>query len=188
MSTTFTELTEYEFFRNSEAGVSELIGWDLDRIRLVRYKFTSPVGGANHIAISKDRIKVRNGKPIGLKFFISTSPDLYLTLPTDYASVGWELPSEKSGDSYTFTGAVDVVLLPNTDYYLYIFPGEFADSSNYWWDYWKTITVELSGAAGLVRIKVGGTELLTTPIVKNGDSFVQLAATIKNGDSLTYCV
>lgn len=186
MSATITKLSEYEFFKGSHGGVSSRVGWDSGVIRFIRYKFTAPAEGANSFSIKKTSIGLADGTAMGLRFFVSTDPDLANLLSDEYASTGWELTGSQSGGYYSFTGAADVLLLPNTDYYLYIFPGVKVYGM-YSWNYASTITVDLVGAAGIIRVCDGDQDLITIPIVKDGDKFVQLAATIKIDGDLIFC-
>ena len=188
MSTTFNELLECEFFRESEDNVSSIVGWDARRIRFVRYKFTAPKNGANRISILKDRIGLREGTDVGMRFFVSESPDLWSILPENYANTGWGMSDKQEGGYYTFMGSANVVLLPDKNYYLYIFPGQYTNNGMYSWNYNTTITVTLDGGAGVVRIRDGDQEFIAIPMVKEGGTLVQLSATIKNGSDLVYCI
>lgn len=189
MSTVYTELTEYTFFRGSISGVSSRVGWDTGVIRALRYKFRSPASGASTFTLEKGAVGLADGSAFDLRFFVTTDPNLCDTLGDHYAATGWVLTKTASGGYYTFTGSTEeLILLPDTDYYLYIFPGSYSNGSMYSWNYVTSITVTLDGAAGVVRIREGNQELIALPIVKEGDQFIELAATIKTGAGFVFGV
>lgn len=90
---------------------------------------------------------------------------------------------------YDISGSVEKkILLPNTDYILWLFPNYTELRTLAVVESVTTATYELSGAAGVVRIKEGDQELVAVPIVKEGNQFIELAATIKQGSELVFCV
>lgn len=90
---------------------------------------------------------------------------------------------------YDISGSVEKkVLLPNTDYILWLFPNYTELRTQTVMESVTAATYELSGAAGVVRIKENGRELVAVPVVREDGQFVELAATLKKGSELVFCV
>ena len=186
--TEYTKLEEYEFFRDDKGGVSSLVGYSSTAIRSVRYKFTTPAEGANKLTFSKGSNGVSAGTAYDLQFLITTDPNLAGSLNPSFAGTGAVTMTGKEGSYYTAAGSIEgMILLPNTDYYLYIYPA-VAKHCMFSWNYASTITLTLEGAAGVVRIKADGQELIAIPMVKENGNLVNLASIIKKGTDLVYCV
>lgn len=186
--TEYTKLEEYEFFQNDKGGVSSLVGYSSTAIRSVRYKFTTPAEGASKLTFSKGSNGLSAGTAYDLQFLISTDPDMAGSLNPSFAGTGAVTMTGKEGSYYTAAGSMEgMILLPNTDYYLYIYPAT-AKHCMFSWNYASTVTLTLDGAAGVVRIKEGDRELIALPVVKQDGAFINLAATVKVGGEQRYCV
>lgn len=164
MATTYTQLPEYEFL----GGSSSRVGYGNSTERIVRYKFTTPPEGANKFSFTKGSIGLAEGKESALRFFISTDPDLYDTLTTEFDGHGLTSITGNNASYYTVSGNIDgLILLPDTDYYLYVFP-DTTTMCMYSWNYAATITVTLDGGAGLVRLDTGSGFVNAIPHIDNG--------------------
>lgn len=180
----------WAFFTNGALNNNRrLVGHDINGNAVIRYHFRTPPEGASVLSWKQTMATViygNGGKP--LRFYVGDDPNSHINAGPEAAYYGEDTPT---GSGYlTVGGSISgLVLLPDKDYYLFIFPG-FSDGCLYGWDYQYedyAITVTLDGAAGVVRIKDGDQELIAIPMVKEGDNLVQLAATVKTGGDLKYC-
>lgn len=152
-----TAIESYEFYIKGSPGASQMVGMEgTSKPRVVRYSFTTPVEGASAISFSKDRISAYSDSSSTsekLRFYISDNPDAYINADATYAYHGTlELTA---GDGwYTAEGsASNLILLPNTTYYLFIFPG-YTSSGLWCWNYPASFSLTLSGAAGIAWIYI----------------------------------
>jgi hypothetical protein len=181
--------SECTFFKNGNAGASTIVGIEGTAHRVVRYKFHTPVEGASKISwlmLEVENYYVAENEK--LRFFVGSDPNSHVNAGEDAIYHGTAIAT-KVGSTYTISGeASGIILLPDTDYYLFIFPGYTSSGYWGWWQYLDGMSVYLDGAAGVVRIKEGARELVAVPMVKEGGQLIQLAATVKSGENLTYCV
>lgn len=142
-------------------------GWDSNmRVplsRVVRYEFTTPTEGASSVSLVFPACYTGDGSRIPLRFYIGTD---------DSSHANGNADSEYTGDltqqsvTSTFAGAAEIMLLPNTTYYLWVFPA----NAEYGYYNWKgnddKATIEAAGAAGLARVG----NLAAVPVIRiNGE-------------------
>lgn len=169
---------------------SKIIGYSYSTIRTVRYQFTTDSNGATAISFSFQGPTNPSGNSTSasINWYVTTSS-------TSHASAG--ASSTKNGtcsasynsSTYAWTISVsngEVKLLPNTTYYLWLFPNH--GSGNYYLTInssWATsMSITLSGtyqAKTLTISKGAGTTLTVT---KNG-STLSSGATVYTGDVIT---
>lgn len=99
---------------------SHMVGWDSRLVRAEVYHFTTGSWPVSHLYWELNT-SVYQGSDIAVRFAISTSETTYVNSYGD--SIGWALNKNAGTD-------VDVVLLPNTTYYITFFPG--IDRSSGW--------------------------------------------------------
>lgn len=181
-------LAECAFFENGNGGASSIVGIESSDARVVRYKFRTPTEGAS--GFSWSMLEAENyyaADSEKLRFFVGSDPNSHINAGAD-ATYHGTATATKVGSTYTITGeASGIILLPDTDYYLFIFPGYTTAGYWGWWQYLDGMSVYLDGAAGVVRIKEGNKVLTTLPMVKENGVLVPLAATIKNGETFMVC-
>lgn len=79
------------------------------------------------------------------------------------------------------------MLLPNTTYYLWLFPN-FQNKYYYWYfSQSPKYNYTVAGSAGVISIREGDKTLTAIPVVKSGSGFITLAATVKVNGELVYC-
>ena len=163
---------------------------------ITRYKFTAPAMGASKIKIEKrdlglyDDCSMRGEK---LAFFITTSATSHLAAyyvegsQNQYDIDGFFTMTKQSDGHYSISGSVDKILLPNTDYYLYIFPGY---TSYVWFTVYGSayLIVTLDGGAGAIHLTEGDVEFITLPMIKENGKMIELSATIKLDNEFVYGV
>lgn len=170
--------TEYLNYLDGEGkdSYSSVVGFANNVNRCVRFKFKSPASGASHVAI-KGMFSVGDGEAIKPRWYITTSDSSHANAGADAAYHG-ELSISLEGGAYPGTGEADVLLLPNTTYYLWLFP---QDDTYGWWYHGKEFTITTTGAAGLVRIGDGSKYASHIAHIGNGSGYDKYIPYIGNG-------
>ncbi len=172
------------FYKNGSGGVSGVVGYESSSNRVARYSFTSPSTGASAVSLTMPYVSSGGGSTsTAIRFYITTSSSSHTNAG---ASSGYHgtFSITLSEGVYWPTGSASVLLLPNTTYYLWCFPG----STTYGWWYWSgAATINTSGGAGLVRIDNGSSFVNAMPYIDNGSSWVQAMPYIDNGSSWVLC-
>lgn len=124
-------LTEPVFYKNGEPGHSNVVGFESQVTRVVRFTFVAPETGATDISFHFDDVSKGAGSTIPLRFAVTADP-------TSHQNAGATAPYagqvSVSLPNYTADGQASVDLAPNTTYYLWLFPGQ-----NAWgWYYWPS--------------------------------------------------
>lgn len=167
---------------------SSVVGYESSRTRVARYSFTAPAEGGSHISFQIPRCSFGNGDmSLPLRFYIGRDPDSHADGNAGYAYHGDVVMNEDSG-WYTAAGEAEVLLLPNQQYYLWIFPNKTKSGQWGWW-YWSSrqAVATVSGAAGVVHIDVGNAFVTAIPCIDDGISFRKVASYIGTGSELIVC-
>lgn len=177
-----TDFLNYKDGDSAGGAYSSIVGYEDSVTRCVRFKFTSPADGASHVAISGN-LSHGNGKQNAPRWYITTSATSHANACADAAYHGTLTMTNVDGADVG-TGEANVFLLPNTTYYLWLFPPseEFG-----WWYHEKKFTIETSGAAGLAYIDNGNSVDSYEIFIDNGDSFDRYCAFIDNGSEWEIC-
>lgn len=173
-------LSSPTYYKAGTSGVSGVVGYESSSNRVARYSFKAPATGASSISLSGSGVSLGEGSSTAaIRYYITTSS-------TSHANAG-------SGSTYTGTltiksgavsGSANIILLPNTTYYLWIFPG----STTYGWWYWiSTMTLTTSGGAGLVYIDNGSSMVAYMPYIDTGSGWVQAMPYIDTGTEWKLC-
>lgn len=144
------------FYSNGTSGASSVVGYEGRRVRVVRYSFTTPLEGATKISISIGYASKQDGSASSPYVHISTSSAYPSGIPSSVTKHG-----EISINGSTATANIEYAFLPNTTYYVWIYP---RDASTYGYWYWSTaaatITTSGSTAAVTPTINVKGTAII----------------------------
>lgn len=134
-------LSQPAFFRNGAGGASKVVGVESGCNRVARYSFTSPPSGASSAAVSVSGMWFGSGtRPDSFRFYIGTDPLSHINAGADSPRTGL-----LQGQSATaFSGTAQVLLLPNTDYYLFVFPNSAAFG---WYNWEGSAALTLSGGS-----------------------------------------
>ena len=144
------------YYQNGVGGASAIVGYEGGGgTRVVRFTFTSPSSGASHISFSIWFGYMGGNSSIKpLRFYIGTSDSSHANAGQNAEYTGTVTVTESAGE-YTFAGEADVLLTPNTTYYLWMFPSDTSDGWCYYSLYPNRRNIETSGGAGLVYIDNG---------------------------------
>lgn len=172
------------YYKNGSSGVSAVVGYESKSNRVARYKFTSPSTGASSATVSITGIYHGDGSTSSeIRFYITTSSSSHANAGASAAYSG-RLTLAASGGVYTASGSANVLLMPSTEYYLWVFPG----STTYGWWYWSTpATLTVSGGAGLVYIDNGSRLVPAIPYIDTGSGWKQAMPYIDTGSSWKLC-
>ncbi len=151
--------------------------------RVVRYTFKSPSTGASAVSITCTGASSGDGGWPSLRFYITESSTSHKNAGSGSTYTGTLTKGTTSGGSNKYSGSANIILQPNTTYYLWIFPA----TTTYAWCYWNTTlsnaTITTSGSAGLVYI---GNEAYQA-YVGNGESWDVYMPYIGNGTGFDLC-
>ena len=154
-------------------------------VRVLRYTFTTPAEGASSFSLLISRCDDNpNGGNPALRFYVTTSEDSHMTaVGGSYAYDGTLTRRYVSGNEWNYeyySETISKVLLPNTTYYLWVFPATNnvgtaffpCDEYQYYTEY---CSMTVDGGAGLVYID-------------NGSSLDAYQCYIDNGSSWDLCL
>ena len=161
-------LTAPQFYKEGVSGVSAVVGYESHANRVVRYTFVTPAAGASTVHLAFSGNSKGNGTTPALGFYIGTDPDSHANAGADAPCTG-QLSLQADGRSYS--GGGEIILLPQTQYYLWVFPV----TTVFGWMSWSrtegNAVAALSGGAGSV-LTVGGGVLgqpMTLQITRHGE-------------------
>lgn len=135
-------LSSPAFFRNGVGGASSVVGVESKLNRVARYSFVAPATGANAVSLSFAGMWFGNGtRPDSFRFYIGTDSNSHINAGADTACTG-TLAVDSGGT--VFSGAADILLLPSTTYYLFVFP----NTATFGWYNWEgTAAMECAGGS-----------------------------------------
>ena len=180
-------LTNPVFYSNGTSGASGVVGYESRHNRVVRYNLASPDIGANKIDLSfTGNWEGAGTLPNTLYFFVGTDPNDHANAGSTFTKTG-EL-ARKSG-TYEYYGSADILLMPNTTYYVWVFPS----STTFGWLYWGKNTGDASVETygGAISTVATGSATLGQTVSLNVTKYVgDYTHTIKytiGGQSGTIC-
>lgn len=139
-------LSNAVYYQNTTAGVSEVVGYESGTKRAVRYTMTAPKEGANRVSLTFAGFSLGGGAYPSLKFCVTTNSDTYETSESSTGSLAL------SSDKKTYSGSASITLLPNVEYYVWIFPGTTTYGYLWWQTLFVTSTFTTSGSARSIII------------------------------------
>ena len=114
-------LSKPTFFWAGVIGASAVVGFESGVTRVARYSFTAPPGGASQVSLTLTGLHFTTGsggiRPTAFRFYIGTDPDSHKNAgASDECSGLLEITGTDAA------GTASVLLLPETEYYLFLFP------------------------------------------------------------------
>lgn len=152
------------------SGASEVVGWESRRTRVARHQFKTTSIGASFVSWTFEGISdepVEGTDSGGLKWYIGESS-------TSHADAG--MNSTFTGNvkisNGVASGSANIILKPNTTYYLWVFPA--SQTYGWWWWVGDYATIEVVGSSSNLAlssssVNVGDT--ITANIARNSSEF-----------------
>ena len=156
------KLTNATWYRNGVGGATCVVGVESTLNRVVRYDLTPPTTGANRVTVKFTDVAKGNGTvPTTLRFYIGTDPNSHANAGAGSSYTG-TLTSTYAYGLYTFSGSADVIINPNTTYYVWVFPA----TTTYGWLEWPgdNGTAETSGGSFSVPTLSSNRVVMGSPI------------------------
>lgn len=125
-------LSNPTFFEGGVSGASGVVGVSDGVNRVVRYEFTTSDAAAG-IAFEKASLSLGSGTVPDLKFQITADDSSYGNAGKNHDGAELTRTYHEHDDWYTFSGELAVEMLPNTKYYLWVFPA----TTTFGWLYWN---------------------------------------------------
>lgn len=167
-------LTNPLFYAAGKGGVTSIVGIEAHRTRNVRYTMIAPASGATAISITFTKCKLVDGSTPPLKVYIGTDPNSHADAQKGFA---YSFDLTLSGTE-TYTGAGNVILLPNQTYYVWVFTN-WDPATTYGYIDWP------NGTSGITATTSGGTRSEISG--SNGILSSQHTVTLKRySDELTH--
>ena len=161
---------------------SQIVGYADSKNRVVRFTFTTDASGAGHIAWVLETNYLATSYAPGLRWYIGTDPESHKNAGATTDAYCGEVTKETVSGAVKFSGAADIPLLPNTTYYLWIFPS-VATYGYYNLTQNQQAKVTPSGVFGVVYIN----EEAYQAYIDNGSGWDMCAPHIDNGTSWDAC-
>ena len=187
MATENITSTSRKIYAGTSETTSELIGYNAGKNYVARYTFKTGSEGASSVSwlVARNSHSSATGNGGALRWYITTSSTSHINAgatTTKYhgnVTVSTDVPGHEGFDS--FSGSADLVMLPNTTYYLWIFP----KNATFGCYYTHSTNAELttSGAAGLVRIHDGNKFVSYRVMIHNGSTWEPYRIVIHNGSA-----
>lgn len=165
----------WTFYKAGTVVASAVVGYEGKTNRVLRYEFKTGAEGASHIRILLGYMAHVAGTAQTINWYIGADPNSHVNAGAGSASMGIVEadPNDTAGTDHIVDA--DVVLLPNTTYYFWIFPS-VAEYGYYEVNtHPSTNDLTMTGGAGLIYID-------------NGESCDAYQAYIDNGTGFDLCL
>lgn len=167
----------------STSGAQQIVGINSSKNQVVRFTFKTDSNGASSVYWALPNNSKGSGTAPALRWVISTDASYYANAGASTTSYNGDVTVNNDGyGNLTFTGYANMVLVPNTTYYLWIFP----NTTKYGFYYLTTnqqATVTTGGSAGVVYIDNGSSWDAYQCYIDNGSSWDLYIPYIDNGSS-----
>lgn len=180
--TTITTTEKQLYNGGLTTNVQHVVGYYSEKNQVVRYTFTTDANGANFVSWSLLKNYIGGGTAPNLRWYIGIDPSSHINagISTTTYSGDVAITNSDGAGTYTFSGESDMVLLPNTTYYLWIFP----NTTTYgWYNLTELVqaTITISGASGIVYIDNGTRFDAYQFYIDNGTNWDLFVPYIDNG-------
>lgn len=150
------------------SGASEVVGWEAGRTRVARHQFKTTSMGASSVSWTFEKITFVEGHTTGgLRWYIGESSTSHANAGMNSTYTGVVTISDNIA-----SGSANIILKPNTTYYLWVFPA--SQTWGWWWWVGDYATIEVVGSSSSLAlssssVNVGGT--ITANIARNSSEF-----------------
>lgn len=176
------ETSKSQVYEGTSAVTTKIVGYNGGKNYVARYSFKTDSMGASKVSWEIGGNSVGGGTRPSLRWYITTSSNSHINAGAS-TNIYHSTVEVKNTNGYdVFYDSADAVLLPNTTYYLWIFPNTTAYGFYYLGGTDKA-TVTTSGGAGLVYIDNGTKFEAYQCYIDNGSSWDLYIPYIDNGSS-----
>ena len=183
---TITSTAKQPYAGGSTTDAQQVVGYLNSKNNVVRYTFKTDSSGASSVSWSIPNNYLGGGTAPALRWYITTSATSHTNAGSSAAYHGTVKVTDVGSGNYTFSGNANIVLQPNTTYYLWLFPST-TTYGYYNLTQSQQATITTSGAAGLVYIDNGSGFDAYQCFIDNGSSWDQYIPYIDNGSSWDPC-
>lgn len=135
-------LTSPVFYKSGQGGVSAVVGYESLCNRVVRYTLRTGASGAGRVSLAFSGNWEGHGTYPKLRFYIGTDPESHINAGRTAPFTG-----ELSRSGYNYAGTAEIMLLPDADYYVWVFPA----TETFGWIQWSyapgAAVADVSGGA-----------------------------------------
>ena len=171
-----------QVYAGTSADTQKIVGYNGGKNYVVRYAFKTGSEGASSVSWKLGGNSLGGGTAQTLRWYITTSSTSHINAGSTTTKYHGNVTIYDDGGYDGFSGSVDMVMLPNTTYYLWIFPS-VATYGFYWLTANEKATLTISGAAGLANIGNGSFSEAYQCYIGNGSSFDTYMPYEGNGSS-----
>lgn len=166
-----------------DTATSAIVGYESSKNRVMRYMFETDSDGASHIYVELTNLYFRSGNIYqDICWYIGTDANSHKNANASAGSAS--MGKLTFGSSYHAAEIdADVILLPNTTYYLWLFPSVSTYSCYDISTNSTDNTLNMTGSAGLVYVKSGSEMKKCQAYVKSGSTWKLHIPYKKNGSS-----
>ena len=184
---TFT-LNDKRFYTGgTEESASQIVGYAQSKNRVVRFTFTTDSIGAGSVSWYIEDNYFANGTIPELRWYIGTSATSHINAGASTTTYSGDVTITNNAGEYIFSGDADVLLLPNTTYYFWLFPS-VTTSGYFHLSEIPATELTTSGRPGVVYIDDGKKLNAYQVYIDDGDKWNLYIPYIDNGTSWDVCV
>lgn len=170
-------------YAGGTASTQLVLGYESSKAWVARYSFKSGATGASTVSweTTADSYLAGGSATAEFRWYMGTGTTSHAAGGSSLSYHG-KVTKTEYGGAHIFSGSANVVLVPNTTYYLWVFPAT-TTYGYYWLSTTGTATVTTSGGAGLVYIDNGTKWEPYQVYIHNGSSWDLYMPYIDNGSS-----
>ena len=165
---------------------SQVVGYADGMNRVVRFTFKTDSVGASSVSWKLDGNYAGGGAIPALRWYIGTSATSHVNAGASSPSYHGTVTATENAGEYTLSGAADIVLLPNTTYYLWLFPASTKFGYFYLTEK-RQADLTTGGGAGLIYIGTGSGFGLYLAWIFDGSNWGMYILYIHNGTAWGIC-
>lgn len=177
---TITTTAKQTYTGGTAESSSNIVGYANSKNRVVRFTFKTDSVGASSVEWVLNDNYFADGTVPGLRWYIGTDANSHVNAGASTTVYHGDVTAALSAGAYTFSGKANIVLLPNTTYYLWIFPS-VSKYGYYNLTEKRQAQLVTSGGAGLVFIDTGTALEAYQVFIDNGTSWDHYMPYVDNG-------